>query len=191
MVEMALANYPGFHTASGLSSENAYGVYWPTLVPVDAIDEVVVAHDGSRVTVPHTRSPETAPVQPDPATQISPPGGPTKRLPLGTLFGARSGDKGGNANVGIWARSDAAYAWLAQYLTVERLTELISEARDLPVQRYDLPNLRAVNFVIVGLLGEGVSSSTRPDPQAKSLGEYVRAKLVDLPEALLADAPRR
>lgn len=189
MVEMALASYPGFHTASGLSSETAYGVYWPAIVPIDAIDEVVVTHDGSRVTVPHTASPETTPIRPAPAPQIAPPGGPTKRLPLGTVFGARSGDKGGNANVGIWARSGAGYAWLEQYLTVERFKELISEARTLPVQRYELPNLRALNFVIVGLLGEGVSSSTRPDPQAKSLGEYVRAKLVDLPEALLADAP--
>jgi hypothetical protein len=112
-------------------------------------------------------------------------------VPLGTIFGARSGDKGGNANVGLWARSDAAYAWLADYLTVERFKELVGEARDLDVFRYELPNLRAFNFVIVGLLGEGVASSTRADAQAKSLGEYVRAKLVDLPVALLADAPAR
>jgi hypothetical protein len=109
-------------------------------------------------------------------------------VPLGAVFGARSGDKSGNANVGIWARSDAAYVWLADYLTVDRFGELVAEARDLDVQRYELPNLRALNFVLVGLLGEGVASSTRPDPQAKSLGEYIRAKVVDLPEALLDDA---
>lgn len=112
-------------------------------------------------------------------------------MPLGTIIGARSGDKGGNANVGLWARSDAGYAWLADYLTVERFKELVGEARDLEVRRYELPNLRALNFVVAGLLGEGVAASTRADPQAKSLGEYVRAKMVDLPEALLADAPAR
>ncbi|MCH7952459.1 MAG: DUF1446 domain-containing protein [Chloroflexi bacterium] len=189
VVEMALASYPGFHTASGLSSENAFGVYWPALVSVDAIDEVVVTHDGSRIPVPPVKSDESVTVEPAAAPSVAVPAGPTSRAPLGAIFGARSGDKGGNANVGVWARNDAAYAWLADFLTVERFKELVSEARDLEVLRYELPNLRALNFVVVGLLGEGVSSSTRPDPQAKSLGEYLRARLVDLPKELLADAP--
>ncbi len=189
VVEMALANYPGFHMTSGPSSETPYGVYWPALVPLDAIDEVVVGHDGSRISIPPARAAGAAPVEPAAGPRVPAPGGPAKRLPLGTVFGARSGDKGGNANVGIWARSDAGYAWLVEHLTVERFKELISEARGLEVERHELPNLRALNFVVRGLLGEGVSSSTRSDPQAKSLGEYLRAKLVDLPEALLADAP--
>jgi len=189
VVEMALANYPGFHMTSGPSSESPYGVYWPALVPLDAIEEVVVADNGSRIPVEHPRSRPSPPVQPAPAAVATAPAGPTQRLPLGTVFGARSGDKGGNANVGVWARSDAGYAWLASYLTIQRFKELIPEAQDLDVERYELPNLRALNFVVRGLLGEGVSSSTRPDPQAKSLGEYLRARLVDLPVALLADAP--
>ena len=96
--------------------------------------------------------------------------------PLGHWFGARSGDKGGNANVGIWARDDAGYAWLAANLTAQRLQELLPEARDLEVRRYELPNLRALNFVVVGYLGEGVASSTSFDPQAKGLGEYLRSR---------------
>ena len=187
-VEMALANYPGFNMAGGLSSETAFGVYWPALVPIDAIKEVVVAHDGSRIDVPSVTSDATSSVDAPPPPSAEVPSGPTKRVPLGTVFGARSGDKGGNANVGIWARSDAAYSWLADYLTVERLKELVAEARDLDVRRYEFPNLRALNFVLIGLLGEGVASSTRPDPQAKSLGEYIRAKVVELPTALLDDA---
>ena len=71
--------------------------------------------------------------------------------------------------------------------TVDRLRELLPEAKDLPIERFDLPNLLALNFVIVGLLGEGVASSVRPDPQAKSLGEYVRSRLVDLPVRLLGE----
>jgi Acyclic terpene utilisation family protein AtuA len=111
--------------------------------------------------------------------------GSTVRAPLGTVFGARSGDKGGNANVGVWARNEAAYRFLNGFLTVERFRELIPEARRLDVHRHALPNLLAVNFVVVGLLGEGVSSSTRIDPQAKGLGEWLRARVVDLPVELL------
>jgi hypothetical protein len=106
-------------------------------------------------------------------------------VPLGTIAGARSGDKGGNANVGFWARDDAAYAWLAAELTPDRVRELLPEAAELEVRVFALPNLRAVNVVVVGLLGEGVASSTRPDPQAKGLGEYLRSRLVDLPAELV------
>ncbi|GLZ34763.1 hypothetical protein Lesp02_69500 [Lentzea sp. NBRC 105346] len=105
------------------------------------------------------------------------------RKPLGTIAGARSGDKGGDANVGVWVRTDAAYAWLREYLTVEKLKELLPEATT--VDRYELPNLKALNFVLHGLLGEGVASSTRFDPQAKALGEWLRARHVDIPEELL------
>jgi len=115
-------------------------------------------------------------------------GGPaTRRVPLGTIIGARSGDKGGNANVGLWARSDDAWTWLDRYLTFDRFAALLPEADGLEIRRYEFPNLRALNFVVVGLLGEGVASSTRPDPQAKGLGEYLRSRQVDIPVDLLPD----
>jgi Acyclic terpene utilisation family protein AtuA len=139
---------------------------------------------GSAVHSPPTPS-TPIPSTPSTATLSIPTTGPTTRAPLGAVFGARSGDKGGNANVGIWARDERAYRFLAGFLTVERFRELIPEARRLPVQRYELPNLLAVNFVVVGLLGEGVSSSTRVDPQAKGLGEWLRARVVELPVELL------
>jgi hypothetical protein len=101
------------------------------------------------------------------------------------VVGARSGDKGGNANVGLWARHDAAFAWLRDELTVSRFRDLLPEAATLTVDRYELANLRALNFVVHGLLGEGVASSTRPDAQAKSLGEYLRSRLVDIPSDVL------
>jgi hypothetical protein len=100
------------------------------------------------------------------------------------VFGARSGDKGGNANVGVWARGDAAYAWLESELTAERFQQLLPETAALPVRRYPFPNLRAVNFVVVGLLSDGALSSTRLDPQAKGLGEFLRSRVVELPEAV-------
>lgn len=109
----------------------------------------------------------------------------TERVPLGRIAGARSGDKGGTANLGVWVRDPAAYGWLAEFLTVERLKTLLPETALLAVERYELPNLSALNFVLPGLLGEGVSSSTRADPQAKGLGEWLRARLVEVPADLL------
>jgi Acyclic terpene utilisation family protein AtuA len=185
-IEMALAHYPGFHMTSPPTEEMAYAVYWPALVPSGMIEQVV--HVGGReIPIPPTMSegPDTAPALPQPEAIPPTPGGKTVRAPLGRVAGARSGDKGGNANVGVWARTPEAYAWLRRFLTAERLSQLLPEARGLEVERYLLPNLHAVNFVIQRLLGEGVSASTRSDPQAKSLGEYLRAKVVDVPEALL------
>jgi hypothetical protein len=115
----------------------------------------------------------------------APPPGPFRAVPLGRLCGARSGDKGGAANVGLWAVSPEAYAWLAGYLSVDRLRELLTEAAGLEIDRYELPNLLAVNFVIHGLLAPGVSGTTRPDAQAKGLGEYLRSRIVPAPAGLL------
>jgi len=109
------------------------------------------------------------------------------RVPLGRICAARSGDKGGNANVGLWTRTDEEFRWLADYLDEKALRSLLTEAADLEIRRFVLPNLRALNFVVVGLLGTGVASSTRPDPQAKGLGEYLRSRHVDVPRTLLGD----
>ena len=185
-VEMALANYPGFFITSPPGDAVPYGVYWPALVPSELVDHRV-AIGNERIAVP--------PVTPGPGSHEAPvtrvqvpvaPSGPTERLPLGTICGARSGDKGGNANVGVWAKNAAAYAWLEEHLTVERFRQLIPEAAPLKVERHALPNLLSINFVVAGLLGDGVAASTRSDPQAKSFGEYLRAKVVDIPRSLLA-----
>ncbi|HEX5367412.1 MAG TPA: hypothetical protein VFW63_12210 [Acidimicrobiales bacterium] len=109
-------------------------------------------------------------------------------MPLGTVVGARSGDKGGDANVGVFARTDEGWSWLRAFLTTGRLRRLLPEAAGLPVDRYELPSLRSLNFVLHGLLEEGVAASTRADPQAKSLGEWLRARVVDVPTALLQEA---
>jgi hypothetical protein len=111
--------------------------------------------------------------------------GVTERLPLGTVFGTRSGDKGGNANLGVFARSDAAWEWLDSELTTDMLQELLPETADLQVDRHRLANVRSLNFVIHDLLDEGVAASTRQDAQAKALGEWLRARHVDLPTSLL------
>ncbi len=212
VTELALANYPGMFGDGLTGGARAYGVYWPTAVPADLVPQEVCLGPDRAVVAPTVPPdpPEVAEVQvvaggaaaTDEARAGAGAGrgrarsagagraergggGGTARAPLGRVAGARSGDKGGNANLGVWARSDAAYAWLAGFLTVPRLKELLPETAPLPVHRYELPNLRAINFVVAGLLGEGVAASTRLDPQAKSLGEWLRARVVDIPVDLL------
>jgi hypothetical protein len=148
------------------------------------VEHAVVLPSGERVVVPHTE-PGEVPAIPSPPLPAWTDDGPTRRLPLGAVCGARSGDKGGNANIGLWARDDRTYAWLGATLTADALRTLVPDATDLVVTRYELPNLRALNFVVEGILGEGVASSVRADPQAKGLGELVRSKLVDIPVSLL------
>jgi hypothetical protein len=191
VTELALASYPGMFGDGLVSGARAYGVYWPTTVPAECVAQEVVI-GAERTVVPPTLPPRPPVVAGVPAVAVAPspaggaPGGPASvRAPLGRVAGARSGDKGGNANLGVWARTDAGYAWLAGFLTVARLKELLPETAPLPVERYELPNVRALNFVIAGLLGEGVAASTRLDPQAKSLGEWLRARVVDIPAELL------
>ncbi|WP_433127675.1 acyclic terpene utilization AtuA family protein [Micromonospora sp. CA-240977] len=180
-VELALASYPGCTLTTLPGDATPYGVFTADTVPQDAVAHVAVLPGGERVPIaPPIR---TAPV---PVDETVPGGGatvdgPTRRGALGELVGARSGDKGGDANLGVWARTETGYAWLRAWLTVERLAELLPETAPLSVRRYELPNLRAVNFVIEGLLGAGVAASTRFDPQAKALGELLRARIVDLP----------
>ncbi len=176
-IELALANYPGFFATGGPAEAQSYGVYWPALIDAAEVHETVHLPGSPPVLVTPpprglvatgaTRTPEVA----------AAPVGPGAGEALGRYFDARSGDKGGNANVGIWARDAAGYAWLRQHLTATAVQRLLPEAAKLEVRRYELANLRALNFVIVGLLGEGVASSTAFDAQAKGLGEYLRSRV--------------
>ncbi|MER5444663.1 acyclic terpene utilization AtuA family protein [Streptomyces sp. NPDC002766] len=184
-VELALASYPGFHLLAPPGKGTPFGVFEDVYVPQGAVDHVAVLPDGRRVAV--APAPDTLvledPSEPGPPEPL--PAGPVRRAPLGLVAGARSGDKGGNANVGVWVRSDAAWRWLAHELTTERFRELLPESRGLPVTRHVLPNLRALNFVVEGILGAGVAAQHRFDPQAKALGEWLRSRHLDIPEDLL------
>jgi Acyclic terpene utilisation family protein AtuA len=188
-VELALGSYPGCTLTTSPGEAHPYGVFHAHAMAQDAVRHVAVLPDGSRVSVPPPpRRPRPAnPVLATPAGTAVPAvqDGPTRRVPLGTLVGARSGDKGGDATLGVWARSATAYSWLRAHLSVAELKTLLPECGPLTVQRHELPNLCALSFVIRGLLEEGVGASTRFDPQAKGLGEWLRSRLVDIPEVLL------
>ncbi|MEV0747792.1 acyclic terpene utilization AtuA family protein [Streptomyces sp. NPDC050273] len=190
-IELALGSYPGFHVTAPPGKGAPYGVFEARYVPAGDVDHVAVLPDGRRETQEppaRTRTLSEAGQPPLPAPLDA---GPTRVAPLGLVAGARSGDKGGDANIGVWAGGDDAWRWLVHELTVERLRELLPETAGLPVVRHVLPNLRALNFTVHGLLGEGVAAQYRFDPQAKAVGEWLRSRRLEIPVALLdsADAP--
>ncbi|WAP56668.1 acyclic terpene utilization AtuA family protein [Streptomyces sp. S465] len=196
-VELALASVPGFHVTAPPGKGSPYGVFEAVYLPADTVPHTAVLPDGSRRTIPPAVPPAVppspdapAPVPEDPVGRPPlppplPPGLPTRRAPLGAVAGARSGDKGGSANIGVWARGEDAWRWLAHTLTVDRLRELLPETAPLTVTRHPLPHLRALNFVVDGLLGEGVAAQARFDPQAKAVGEWLRSRHLEIPEVLL------
>ncbi len=185
VTELALASYPGLYGGGLTSGATAFGVFWPALVPSSLVYQEVVVRGEKTLVEPTAAGPTAPAAAAGPTAPAAAGSGPARRVPLGVAFGARSGDKAGNANLGVWARSDLSYQWLAGYLSVERLKNLLPETAGLEVRRYELANLRAINFVIVGLLGDGVAASTRQDGQAKSLGEWLRARYADIPIPVL------
>ena len=160
-------------------------MFGAAFVGQDAVEHVAVLPSGERVVIAPPASTAEAPVAGSGDGRRTDHSGPTRRAALGTVLGARSGDKGGDANLGLWARTGASWPWLRDTLDVAELKRLLPECAPLAVDRYELPNLRAVNFVIHGLLGEGVAASTRFDPQAKALGEWLRSRYADIPVELL------
>ncbi|WP_405148767.1 DUF1446 domain-containing protein [Nocardia salmonicida] len=184
-VELALASYPGASFTALPGNGSPYGVFTPGFVDAHEVPHVAVLADGSRVDIaPATETLVLEPVS-DPELPAPLPAAETRRVPLGTIALARSGDKGGDANIGVWVRTDDQWRWLVHTLTVEKLRELLPETAELTVTRHVLPNLRAVNFIISGLLGKGVAYQARFDPQAKGLGEWLRSRHIDLPTELL------
>ena len=192
-IQIALASYPGFSVTRPPAAGTPFGVYRPAFVPQTDVPHVVVLADGTRIDIEPPK---------DTTDELDAGGvgvtiaedwiGDTVPVPLGRLVHARSGDKGGDANLGVWIPADhphreSAFTWLAAFLDEDTVRDLLPEAAELDVEIHPLPNLAAVNVVIHGLLGEGVASSTRLDPQAKGLGEWLRARDAAVPTALLAD----
>ncbi|KQV77424.1 exopolyphosphatase [Nocardioides sp. Root122] len=194
-VELALASYPGFTMTAPPGPATPYGVYRAEYVDRSQVTHTVVHADGRRDVVEDPTS--FTPAEEAPGARPSPyPGRPdvlTRRLPLGTFVHARSGDKGGDANVGLWVAHDgvdrdvydARVQWLFKMMSPKGIGALVPEAADLDVEVWLLPHLGAVNLVVHGLLGQGVAASTRFDPQAKGLGEWLRSRTVSIEESLL------
>ena len=188
ITELGLAGIPG-NTGRGAAGFNGSPaiIHWPTLIGSALVTEHV--HVGGRtIDVAPTQQLDLDEIyyQEAPVSVPRSPGGTTTRVPFGRLFGTRSGDKGGKANCGVWAKTDAAFAFLSEYLTVDEFKRLLPDMAQFEVTRYDLPNLRSLNFLIEGVLTTGAASNHRIDKQAKSLGEYLRAKHIDAPASLVS-----
>jgi len=184
IVELALANIPGFSGTTAPAKGSRTIAHWPALISSNHIQQKVFL-EGKEFTVDSVQPDPHAPIPLSREVNIPVASkGKIVRQPLGRIFATRSGDKGGNANVGVWAKTPEAFAFLREYLTTDRLKELLKDMRQYEIERYEFPNLLAVNFYIKGVLGEGVAASTRMDPQAKTLGEYLRAKFIEIPESL-------
>jgi hypothetical protein len=190
LASIALASIPGLFGVWPPGPARPYAVFWPTTIPRDVVTPTV--HMGGETwEVPETDPGEWREAS-VPRTDPPPvPSGETTLVALGMVFGARSGDKGGNANLGVFARTDLGHGWLVEFLTVERMKTLLPDLATHEIERFEFPRLRAVNFVAHGLLDEGVSSTLRVDPQAKGLGEYLRAKLVPVPTELVFSGAAR
>jgi hypothetical protein len=195
-VELALASYPGFTMTAPPGPGTPYGVYRAAYVDRARVAHTVVHADGRREAVadPAEFGVEEAGLGRRPSPYPAPADSLNRRMPLGTFVHARSGDKGGDANLGLWVmhdvpgseeKYDARVTWLAKLITPKKVRELVPEAADLEVEVFVLPNLGAVNVLVHGLLGRGVAASTRFDPQAKGLGEWVRSRTVHIQEGLL------
>ncbi len=183
VTELALATIPGFYGSSP-GGARPFGVYEPARIDAALVPQEVVVAGAARAIESVAPKAEVRVEAPE-AVASPVPSGPARRAPLGVLCGARSGDKGGNANLGVFVRSEAAWPWLDAFLSTEKLRELLPEVRAMKIERHRFPLLRSLNFVIHELLEEGVAASTRQDAQAKSLGEWLRARCADIPEEIL------
>lgn len=188
IVELALANYPGWFSKDVIGSGTPFIIYWPTTIDSKFVKEVVHINGETIDILPSNQMELAASTLNLDSIEI-----PTyeskqnREIFFGRLIGTRSGDKGGCANLGVWVKSDDAYSFLYHYLTVQELKNLLPDLQQYKITRYDFPNIRAVNFYIHGILGDGASSNTKVDALAKSLGEYLRAKKVNVPEQLIKD----
>lgn len=194
ITQLAVSNIPGFYLFTPPQKERLYGVQWPCLIAKTAISAKVAVDGEAPVPVPWPNLPTGAGTDfvalEDSRERISGirEGEPTERVLFGDVFGTRSGDKAGIANLGVWARTVEQHDWLRDFLTIDKLRELFPDLQPLRIERHVLSNILALNFQLFGYLEEGVASCTRLDPQAKGVGEFLGSRLIDVPSRLFVDA---
>ena len=188
IIELALANIPGFFAQGGVKSSGPVIVYWPALIDSKHIKEKVYIEDKEIEIMPTSQMDfEDIYYQRDPIEIEEIEIKDEENIYFGDLYGTRSGDKGGCANIGVWAKNSKSFAFLSKYLSEEKLKELLPDLKGFKIERFELANINSLNFYIHGILEDGVSSNNRKDSQAKSLGEYLRAKIIKVPKEILGD----
>jgi hypothetical protein len=212
--EFAMQHYSGFHSTSDhrTALPKPYISYYPAIYPQSSLDTSVnmIESTGSSEavkvdTIQTTPPPKFEDLSKRQSYETASPInlsslGPTTQTRLGDIVLARSGDKGGNANIGFFIPTDlpSAYPpssplyaeswdWLRTYLTIPRLKDMFGESWSdkFHVERVEFPHIFAVHFVVYGVLGRGVSGSSRLDSFAKGMGDWLRDVVVEVPVKLL------
>ena len=188
IIELALANIPGFFAQGGVKPSGPVIVYWPSLVNSKHIKEKVHI-DGKEIEVIPTSQLELDEIyyQKEPIKVKKIKKEDEKQIYFGEIYGTRSGDKGGCANLGVWAKNSDSFAFLHNFLTVKKLKELLPDLNQFKVERFELANINSLNFYIHDILQDGISSNDKKDGQAKSLGEYLRAKKIKVPQSIIGE----
>ena len=169
--------------------------YWPTLVRRDRVGPQVhvASSSGAERALRFTWPPIAPGAEPAPAAPPEPPplpsGGPTRPIRLRRIAYGRSGDKGDTCNIGIIARSTLAYSFLRERLTAEWVAERFGRLCRGKVERFEVPNLLALNFLLHEALGGGGTVSLRIDAQGKTLAPALLECRMEIPEAVLASVP--
>jgi len=186
IVPKVLSTIPGITYLADQGRPRPSGVvgYWPALISRDRV-HVTVEVDGRT----HGVGPEPVGGSAPPFTPDAPPappraGGRSRRVKLSDLCLARSGDKGDTCNIGVIARSPGIYAWMCAHLTAEFVKERFASVCRGPVERFEVANLLALNFLLHESLGGGGTLSLLLDAQGKTYAQYLLAAEVDVPEGL-------
>ncbi len=183
VIELALANYPGWTAQSEIKQASPFISYWPALVDSKNVKEKL--HFNNESEVIEIEKHQEQPINLEKINIDEYVSKDIEKINFGRIFGTRSGDKGGCANLGVWAKDASSYSYLYHFLTVEQLKKLLPDLECFEIERYELPNIFALNFYVKGILENGVSSNNRKDGQAKSLGEYLGTKLIDCPKEFI------
>ncbi|KAI9159092.1 hypothetical protein HJFPF1_07100 [Paramyrothecium foliicola] len=163
--------------------------YFPAVIPQSIIDEAVTVigpHGRRRIVIGPPKQTQAVPARANYETN-SPVKvskfGPTNMRPLGDIALGRSGDKGGNVNIGLFVQSREQWDWFRSFMTTEKLRELMGKDWQAWyfIERVEFPKIFAVHFVVYGPLGRGVSSSRLLDSLGKGFAEYIRAVHVPIP----------
>ncbi|PYH86691.1 DUF1446-domain-containing protein [Aspergillus uvarum CBS 121591] len=195
--EISLRHFSGYH--SSLDTRTAvprpFLAYYPALVDQSSLKEAInFVDDGAAIRsydTGHPREYQALKVRhsydPRSPTNREVLEEPTRRIHLGDIALARSGDKGSNLNLGIFVPDNSHWAWLQSYMTIERLRSLLGAdwRDDFFIERVEFPRIQAVHFVVYGILGRGVSSSSRLDGFGKGFADYIRDKVIEFPIRLL------
>ncbi|KAF7305758.1 hypothetical protein HMN09_00729500 [Mycena chlorophos] len=201
LMDLIMGAYPGgtVHMDTRMGLPRPIHEYFVTLLDQRDVKHQVHLPNGSVVDIPPPPKTQVFPSQ-QPSTprfvSSAPVGAkksaldidfrPTIRAPLGAVVHARSGDKGSDANVGFFVEDRDQYKWMRKLLSVDKIIELLGDDYNgQAIDRFELPNILAVHFLLHDHLDRGVSCTSSVDFLGKNVAEYLRAKEVDIPRRFL------